>query len=310
MLSLFSKRQKEPSSFRQYGDQFRRSVEHKRAQQDLIAARQKTDRATEMAQVAMLKAEGANRAKTEFLANMSHELRTPLNAIIGFSEIIEREILGQAQGNSKYVDYARDINGAGNHLLKVINDILDIAKIEVGQLELEEDVFDVDESLCICLKMLADQSQKNSVQLERTGLDSLPSLRGDEKKFKQIVINLLSNAIKFTPEGGQVSLGAEIDAHGDLKVTISDTGIGIAAEDLDKVMTPFAQVDSAHCRKHQGTGLGLPISKALAELHGGSFTMASEPGVGTTVTVCFPAERIERSPRDLKTLSTADETVG
>ncbi|MEC4687820.1 MAG: HAMP domain-containing sensor histidine kinase [Nitrospirota bacterium] len=310
MLSLFSKRQKEPSSFRQYGDKFRRSVEHKRVQQDLIAVRQKTDRSTEMAHGARLKAEGANRAKTEFLANMSHELRTPLNAIIGFSEIIEREILGQAQGNSKYVDYARDINGAGNHLLNVINDILDIAKIEVGQLELEEDVFDVDESLCICLKMLADQSQKNSVQLERTGLDSLPSLRGDEKKFKQIVINLLSNAIKFTPEGGQVSLGAEIDAHGDLKVTISDTGIGIAAEDLDKVMTPFAQVDSAHSRKHQGTGLGLPISKALSELHGGSFTMASEPGVGTTVTVCFPAERIDRSPRDLKTLSTADETVG
>ncbi len=300
MLSPFSKRQKKPSSLQHYGDQFCRRVEHKRAQQDLIAARQKTDRSTEMAHGAMLKAEGANRAKTEFLANMSHELRTPLNAIIGFSEIIEREIFGQAQGNSKYVDYARDINGAGNHLLNVINDILDIAKIEVGQLELEEDVFDVDENLCTCLKMLAALSQKNGVQLERTGQDSLPGLRGDEKKFKQIVINLLSNAIKFTPEGGQVSLGAEIDAHGDLKVTISDTGIGIAAEDLDKAMAPFSQVDSTLSRKHQGTGLGLPICKALAELHGGGLTMKSEPGVWTTVTVRFPAERIERSTRDTK----------
>ncbi len=143
------------------------------------------------------------------------------------------------------------------------------------------------ESLCTCLNMLADQSQKNGVQLEQTGLDSLPDLRGDEKKFKQIVINLLSNAIKFTPEGGKVTLSAEVEADGNLKLAVSDTGIGIAAEDLDKVMTPFAQVDSAHSRKYQGTGLGLPISKALAELHGGSFTMNSEPGDGTTVTVRF-----------------------
>ncbi|MEE9159174.1 MAG: ATP-binding protein, partial [Gammaproteobacteria bacterium] len=196
--------------------------------------------------------------------------------------------------------YARDINGAGNHLLNVINDILDIAKIEVGQLELEEVVFDVDDSLCICLKMLADQSQKNGVQLERTSQDSLPGLRGDEKKFKQIVINLLSNANKFTPAGGKVTLSAEVEGDGSLKLTVSDTGIGIAAEDLDKVMAPFSQVESAHSRKHQGTGLGLPISKALAELHGGSFTMASELGVGTTVTLRFPAERVERSPRDTK----------
>jgi len=228
MLSLFSKRQKEPSSFQRYGDQLRHYIEHKRAQQDLIAARQKMDRSTEIAHGAMLKAEGANRAKTEFLANMSHELRTPLNAIIGFSEIIEREILGQAQGNSKYVEYARDINGAGNH------------------------------------------------------------------------------AIKFTPEGGKVTLSAEVEANGSLKLKVSDTGIGIAAEDLDKVMTPFSQVDSAFSRKYQGTGLGLPISKAFAELHGGSFTMNSEPGDGTTVTVRFPAERIVRSPRDAKALDAAD----
>ncbi len=306
MLNVFQRNQEELPTLRTYGKQISRIIEHRCALETLTAARQELERSTEMSRAAMLAAELANRAKTEFLANMSHELRTPLNAIIGFSEIIESEILGQAQGNLKYVDYARDINGAGNHLLSVINDILDIAKIEVGQLELEEVVFDVDDSLCICLKMLADQSQKNGVQLERTGLDSLPSLRGDEKKFKQIVINLLSNAIKFTPEGGQVSLGAEIDAHGDLKVTISDTGIGIAAEDLDKAMAPFSQVDSAFSRKYEGTGLGLPICKALAELHGGGLTMRSEPGVGTTVTVRFPPERIERSPRDTKVVGAAD----
>ncbi len=281
-----------------------------RAQQDLIATRQAAERSTEMAHVAMLRAEGANRAKTEFLVNMSHELRTPLNAIIGFSEIIESEILGPAQGNSKYVGYARDINGAGQHLLSIINDILDIAKIEVGKMELAEDEFDVTESLCTCLNMLADQSQKNGVQLERIGRDRLPGLRGDEKKFKQIVINLLSNAIKFTPEGGKVTLSAEVEDDGSLKLSVSDTGIGIAVKDLDKVMAPFAQVESAHSRKHQGTGLGLPISKAFAELHGGSFTMNSEPGVGTTVTVRFPAERIVRSPRDTKAVGAADRTAG
>ncbi len=140
--------------------------------------------------------------------------------------------------------------------------------------------------------MIADQSQKNGVQLERTGQDSLLGLRGDEKKFKQIVINLLSNAIKFTPEGGKVTLSAEVEDDGSLKLVVSDTGIGIAAEDLDKVMVPFAQADSAHSRKFQGTGLGLPISRAFVELHGGSLTMESEEGVGTTVTVRFPAERV------------------
>ncbi len=308
MLNVFQRNQKELPTLRRYGEQINRIIEHRRARETLTAAREELERSAAINRAAMVQAERANRAKTEFLANMSHELRTPLNAIIGFSEIIERDILGWAQGNSKYVGYARDINGAGNHLLNVINDILDIAKIEAGQLELEEVIFNVTESLGTCLNMLADQSQKNGVQLERTGPDGLPSLRGDEKKFKQIVINLLFNAIKFTPEGGQVSLGAEIDAHGDLKVTISDTGIGIAAEDLDKAMAPFSQVDTAHTRNYEGTGLGLSICKALAELHGGGLTLKSEPDVGTTVTVRFPAERIERSPRDPQTLGTADKT--
>jgi signal transduction histidine kinase len=310
MLSVFQRHQTKPSPLQKYGEQFSRTVKRKRAQQQLIAARRKAERYADIAHAAMLKAEGMNRAKTEFLANMSHELRTPLNAIIGFSEVIETGVLGEARGQQKYVDYACDINAAGNHLLKIINEILDIAKIEAGKLELDEDIFDVDESLCTCLKMLAEQSQKKGVQLKRTSQGSLPKLRGDEKKFKQIVINLLFNAVKFTPEGGKVSLGAEIEANGGLEVTIADSGIGIAAEDLDKVMAPFAQVESAHSRKYEGTGLGLPISKAFAELHGGSVRMNSEPGVGTRVTIRFPAGRVEHASHGLQNPDTADKVAG
>ncbi|MCH8926724.1 MAG: HAMP domain-containing histidine kinase, partial [Proteobacteria bacterium] len=218
--------------------------------------------------------------------------RTPLNAIIGFSEVIQNEIMGEAQNNPRYVDYARDIRQAGTHLLGVINDILDIAKIEAGQLDLREDVFETGEALDACVKMLADQANESGLQLLREGPDRLPSLWADEKKFKQIVINLLSNAVKFTPEGGKVTLTAEIEGDGSLKLTVSDTGIGIAADDLEKAMAPFSQVDSAYCRRHEGTGLGLPISRALAELHGGSLVMESELDVGTTVIVRFPSERL------------------
>ena len=299
-----------PSPLQEYGDQFSRTAKRRRAQRDLIAARNEAERNAEMARAATVTAEGMNRTKTEFLANMSHKLRTPINAIIGFAEVIESGILGTAQTKQKGVDYGCDINAAGNHLLEVINEILDIAQIEAGKLGLDEEIFDVDKSLCACLNMLAEQSQKKGVQLKRTSQGSLPDLRGDKRKFKQIVINLLSNAIKFTPEGGKVSLGAEINANGGLKVTISDTGIGIAAEDLDKVLEPFAQVKSAHARKYEGTGLGLPISKAYVELHGGSFTMKSKLGVGTSATIQFPADRVEHASNDPQNLNSAHEIVG
>ncbi len=292
MLDLYLKPQKRPSLMQRYGEQFGYTVERKLTEMALITAKQDAARAADAARVAFLNAESANRAKTEFLANMSHELRTPLNAIIGFSEVIQNEIMGKVQGNPKYVEYARDIREAGIHLLEVINDILDIAKIEAGQLDLNEDVFETGDSLDTCVKMLADQANESGLRLLREGPDRLPSLWADEKKFKQIVINLLSNAIKFTPEGGRVTLTAEIEGDGSLKLTVSDTGIGIAADDLEQAMAPFSQVDSAYCRKHEGTGLGLPISKALAELHGGTLVMKSEPNVGTTVIVRFPAERL------------------
>ena len=312
MLNVFQRNQEELPTLRTYGKQISRIIEHRCALETLTAARQELERSTEMSRAAMLAAGRANRTKTEFLANMSHELRTPLNAIIGFSEIIEREILGQAQGNLKYVDYARDINGAGKHLLNVINDILDIAKIEAGQLELEEVVFDVNDSLCICLKMLAELSQKDAVQLERTGLDSLPSLRGDEKKFKQIVINLLSNAIKFTPEGGQVSLGAEIDAHGDLKVTISDTGMG-SGSPLKTLTRPWLRSRKwtpPFLASTRAPASGCPSVKRLPSCTAAASPWRPNRASGPRSPYSFPAERIERSPRDLKTLSTADETVG
>ncbi len=296
MLDLFQRRNRQRSAFQQFGDQFSRVTRFRRAVKALGLARREADRYTAIAQTAMQRAEEANRAKTEFLANMSHELRTPLNAIIGFSEVIEHEILGKVASNPKYVGYARDINNAGCHLLSVINDILDIAKIEVGRLELEDDVFDLDNSLEACVKMLTEQAEKSGVDLARATPGPLPNFRGDEMKFKQIVINLLSNAIKFTPEGGQVRLEAAAEEDGALRVSVIDSGIGIAPEDLAKVMAPFMQVESVHSRKYEGTGLGLPISRALTELHGGEFLLTSEIDAGTTITLRFPASRLERAP--------------
>ena len=292
MLDLYLRPQKRTTLLQRYGEQLGHVVERKLTEMALLAAKQEAERSADAARVALLNAESANRAKTEFLANMSHELRTPLNAIIGFSEVIQNEIMGKVQDNPRYVDYARDIRQAGTHLLSVINDILDIAKIEAGQLDLREDVFELGEALEACVKMLLDQAKESGLELICTGPDDLPNLWADEKMFKQIAINLLSNAIKFTPEGGRITLNAEIEPDGALKLTVTDTGIGIAADDLEMALAPFAQVDSAYCRSHEGTGLGLPISKALAELHGGSLDMESEPGVGTTVTVRFPSERL------------------
>jgi signal transduction histidine kinase len=296
MLDLFQRRRRQRSAFQQFGDQFSRVTLNRRAQKALGRARQEAERYTVLARTAMRQAEEANRAKTEFLANMSHELRTPLNAIIGFSEVIEHEILGKAASNPKYVGYARDINNAGCHLLNVINDILDIAKIEVGRLELEEEVFDLEYSLDSCVQMLAEHAEKSGVNLIRATPAPLLNFRGDEKKFRQVILNLLSNAIKFTPEGGSVTLEAAVEEGGALRVAVIDTGIGIAPEDLAKVMAPFMQVESVHSRKYEGTGLGLPISRALTELHGGEFSLTSEIDAGTTITLRFPASRLEPAP--------------
>ncbi len=294
MLDLYLKQSKRPSMLHRYGAQLGHVVERSLTEMALLAAKQEAERAADAARLALLNAESANRAKTEFLANMSHELRTPLNAIIGFSDVIQNEIMGRFEENPKYIDYARDIGEAGGHLLSVINDILDIAKIEAGQLDLLEDAFDAGCALEACMGMLSNRAEEACVQLILEGGESRVAIWGDEKKFKQIVLNLLSNAIKFTREGGHVTLSTGIDGEGGFELTVSDTGIGIAERDIESALAPFSQVDNAQHRIHEGTGLGLPISRALAELHGGSLEIQSEPDLGTTVTVRLPAERLHR----------------
>ena len=238
-------------------------------------------------------AEFANRTKSEFLANMSHELRTPLNAIIGFSDLMGDEMLGPL-GNSQYKGYTADISESGRHLLELINDILDVAKIESGQMSLVEEVVDPQDLIESVRRLVAPRAERAGLNLETRLAEDLPGLRVDKTKLKQILINLISNAVKFTPEGGHVVLSAEAAANGEFLFLISDTGIGIAAEDIPRAMAPFGQVDSRLSRKFEGTGLGLPLVKSLAELHGGRFELVSQPDVGTTVTLRLPASRVVR----------------
>jgi signal transduction histidine kinase len=239
-------------------------------------------------------AEFANRSKTEFLATMSHELRTPLNAVIGFSELIQKQVFGSV-GSPKYLEYANDIRESGNHLLALINDILDIAKVEAGKIELREEEFEPDKAIAASLRLIEERAADAGLSMTADGLASLPALRADPRMLKQILLNLLSNAVKFTPRGGNISVEGEVDDDGYLLIRVNDTGIGIAHEDLPMVLEPFSQVDNTLSRRFQGTGLGLPLSKGLVELHGGSLEIDSEVGVGTTVSVRFPAERVLRA---------------
>ncbi len=240
-------------------------------------------------------AEMASRAKTEFLANMSHELRTPLNAIIGFTEIMKMELLGP-MGNQQYFGYASDIHDSARHLLGLINDILDVSKIEAGKAALIEEEVVLDRVFDSAIRLIRERAQRAEVKLVTDFEDNLPPIRADERKLKQILINLLSNAVKFTPPGGRAELSARIAENRDLVIAVADTGIGIAAQDIERVMEPFGQVDSRMSRRFSGTGLGLPLSRSLAEMHGGSLVLESEPGKGTTVTVRLPAARFLPRP--------------
>lgn len=232
-------------------------------------------------------ATAANRAKTEFLANMSHELRTPLNAIIGFSDVMKNEMMGPI-GVDRYREYITDINGSGLHLLSVVNDILDMSKIESGEMKLVEDELFIPDIINSSLRLVEERAKGANLATQVELPDNLPKLTGDARIIKQMLLNLLTNAIKFTPDGGIVSVGGHVDNTGDMLIRVRDTGIGIAQEDFDRILEPFGQADASLEREYEGTGLGLPLVKAMIELHQGELEMQSEVGVGTMVGLRFP----------------------
>ncbi|HLO78542.1 MAG TPA: HAMP domain-containing sensor histidine kinase [Magnetospirillum sp.] len=228
------------------------------------------------------------------LADMSHELRTPLNAILGFSEMIKDEVLGPC-GNDKYREFAADIHQASSHLLHLINDVLDLSKIEAGRLELNESETDLRNLLQSCQRLMQEQARRGGVLLTLDVAPGLHEIWCDPLKVKQVVLNLMSNAIKFTHRGGCVWVRA-YHGGGSVNLSVSDNGVGIPANEIAKVLTPFAQAAHTRLINNEGTGLGLPLAKRLMELHGGRLELSSDVGVGTRVTVTFPPERCLRPP--------------
>lgn len=247
-----------------------------RAQRDLSEAKELADL--------------ASRAKSEFLASMSHELRTPLNSILGFSEIIKNKMFGNS--SDKYVDYAHDIFNSGTLLLSLVNDVLDLAKIEAGRMELYEETVDVSRTIEAVVRLLREKIAAANLHLETQIAAGLPSIRADQRKLKQIFLNLLSNAIKFTPAGGSISIAAARRSEdGDLEIIVRDSGIGIARQEISKALEPFGQIENSLTRSHAGTGLGLPLVKALTELHGGTVAITSQAGHGTEIVITLSRER-------------------
>ena len=259
---------------------------HAKLERQSIMLTKLADEAAERGQ----QAQAANRAKSQFLANISHELRTPLNAILGFSEIMKEEMLGPL-GSRQYRGYAGDIHESGTLLLSVIDDLLDLSKIEAGKYELHEQDCRPESILRDTVRIVAERANSAGVKVQQRTAPDLPGLRADSRLIKQVLLNLLSNSIKFTPSGGMITVAATVDGDGALSLSVADTGIGIPGDQLERVLQPFVQVENIMTRSHSGTGLGLPLCKALMELHDGRLTLESEPGNGTVVTIRFPPER-------------------
>jgi two-component system cell cycle sensor histidine kinase PleC len=246
---------------------------------------------------ALDRAEAANRTKSEFLATMSHELRTPMNAILGFTEIMEMELFGPLS-NERYQDYVRLIHKSGEHLLHLINAILDLSKAEQGMIELRDELVEIAETARACRRLLQTQADAKGITVTLDLPDQpVPPLWADELRVRQILLNLLSNALKFTPDHGTVILRIRREPDdsghdGGLMLEVADTGIGMRAEDIPIALAKFGQIDSSHSRRYDGTGLGLPLTQRLIELHGGTLKILSTPDIGTTIVVTFPPERV------------------
>jgi two-component system cell cycle sensor histidine kinase PleC len=249
-------------------------------------------------------AETANASKTAFLANMSHELRTPLNAILGFSEIISQECFGPT-GSPRYREYAGDIHSSGAHLLSLINDLLDIAKIEAGKMDIEPRPLEPRRTFDTALKLIAAKARDKHQDLTIEVAPSAPVLFADERALKQILINLVSNAVKFTPEGGRIAVRGSAARGGGFQISVQDDGPGIPREKLDRIFTPFSQVDNRYDRQAGGTGLGLALIRGLAELHGGRAWLESEPGRGCCAYVVLPVPRPSDIARALEAVAAA-----
>ena len=254
---------------------------------DLEVARRHADEARRLA-------EEASRAKSEFLANMSHELRTPLNAVIGFAQIMSAEMFGNL-GNDRYREYCRDILSSGNHLLEVINQLLDLSRIEAGRTHLQDEEVDLSYVVDVCQKLVRERAERKQLTFA-SHCAKLPPIRGDDRSLRQILLNLLSNAVKFTTPGGLITIDGALDPSGNIRISVIDTGVGIPPDQLARIGEPFAQGRNSLVTEEIGTGLGLSIVKSLIELHGGRLEITSEVSVGTTASIYLPADRVLPEP--------------
>ncbi len=279
---------------------------HKALQKTVNVLKESQLRMVELAesyQKEKIRAEEANQSKSEFLANMSHELRTPLNAINGFSDIMKKEMFGPL-GDPRYKEYVSDILFSGQHLLSLINDILDMSKIEAGKMNLNPEDIRIPDMIEQVIRIVRGRAEENNLTLSYEGSE-IPEIQADMRAVKQVLLNLITNAIKFTPEGGKVTVRCEAK-HAGLIIKVIDTGIGIAADNLDRLANPFEQINSQHNKQSEGTGLGLALSKSLVKLHGGNFKIESELGVGTTVLFTLPNVPIMSAVKDNSTSVTSE----